>query len=165
MGVEERERRKRSVRDAVVVDDHRVDAGCADGLESLVIARPAVARHEKRRARAQDAREGGTRQPVAALETVREQRNDVRAEGSQHVGDQGRGGDPVRVVVAEDADALPDAHRPGQASDRLAAVLHRVGRREVREARVEETGRLSHIEHSPRNEHRRSRSSYPQSAR
>ncbi len=162
MRVEERKRGKRGVRHAVMVDDHGVEPGGADRLEALVIARPAVARDEQRGAGVEYARERRRRQPVAPVEAVREQRSDGGAERPEHVGDQRGGGDSVGVVVPEDADGLLGAHGPRDPGDRFAPILHRVGRREVREAGVEKPRRLVGLEHAARDEHGGGRSRDPQ---
>jgi hypothetical protein len=59
---------------------------------------------------------------------------------------------PVGVVVAEDADTLLGADGAGEPRYGFAAVQHRVGRGQVREARLEEALALRGIEQAARRE-------------
>jgi hypothetical protein len=151
--VQERGHRQRRLGHAVVVDDHRVDPRPRRALQARVVARSAVARHEERRPCGEDARERGVREAVSAVEAIREERHHLRAEGAEHVGQERRRGHAIGVIVAEDADALPGAHGPGDAIDGLAPVPHRVRRRQVGEARIEEPRRFRGPTHPARHEH------------
>ena len=165
MRIEERERRQRLVRHAVVVDDDGVEPGAAGIFEAFVIARSAVAGDEEGRACGEDARQSRRRQAVAAVESVGEDGDNLGAERPQHVRHERSGGHAVRVVVPEDADALLRPRRPREAAHRLVAVLHRVGGREVREAWVEEPRRLRPVDHPPGDQDGCGRARHPESAR
>ena len=125
----------------MVVNHHGVDPGPRGRLEAIVVGRAAIARHEEGRPGGDDAGEGLPRQAVPAVEAVRQEGHGVGAEGAQHVRDEGGGRHAVGVVVAEHADALAGPDGAHDATDGLAAVLHRIRRGEIGEARVEEAGR------------------------
>ena len=82
----------------------------------------AVARDDERGGRRENARERLAREPVASVESIGEDGDDVPAEGSKNVGQERGARDPVRVVVTEDADALAGTGRRGPGG---AAALSR----------------------------------------
>ncbi len=120
-----------------MIDDDRVDAARTHHLEALVIAGAAVAGDEERGRGGEDARQRRRREAVAALPAGGEEGHHLAAEGAEDAREDGRRGDAVAVVVAEDADPLPGAHRAGEALGARVPVGHGVGRREVGQARIE----------------------------
>jgi hypothetical protein len=102
MGIEESNGRQLSFWNSVVVDNDRFDPRPARVLQSIVVARPTIARDEKRRTRISHAGKGTSREAVSALESVRYDGCDVRTHDAHHLGEESRRGDSVRVVVTKD---------------------------------------------------------------
>ena len=96
----------------------------------------------RRAALVREARDRGGADAVALVEPARQMPVDLRAEASEREHGQGRGADPVDVVVAVDADPLAPLDREPDACDRLLHVAEaerivaRGIRREERACRV-----------------------------
>ncbi|MFN8422435.1 MAG: hypothetical protein U0470_03280 [Anaerolineae bacterium] len=89
---------------------------------------------------------------VAVALAVRHEGHDVRADRAQRVGEQGRAGDAVRVVVAVHADPLAGGDGPPDPRD---GAVH-VGQAErvvVAQPAVEEGAGVAQVRHPARREH------------
>jgi hypothetical protein len=137
MGVQKGQRGQRRLGHEVVVDDDHVEARVLGPLNALVIRRAHVARDEQRRPGGERAIEAGVREAVAAHESIREERTRHRAKALEGIGQEGRGGGAIDVVVTEDRHGLTDPAGPCQAIGGHLSVRHLLGRREVRELGIE----------------------------
>ena len=125
--------RQRRGRPMVVGDDH-VETELTRARDLLHRGDPAVDRQHEVDAVLGEALDRLRREPVPLLEAARQAPLDVRPELAQDEHGDGRGGDPVDVVVPVHADALarghggPDPlHRDGHVAEERRVVTGRLG--------------------------------------
>ncbi len=137
MRIQKRDGGQRLIRDQVMIDDDRIETALLQDSQRRMVGRTAVARDQDARAAREDpvACSGGD--AVTAVEATGEQRRDLASERPEHLRHYGRAGDAVAVVVPEYGDALAGANGPREALRGDASIGHGVGRRQMRQLRVE----------------------------
>jgi hypothetical protein len=106
MWIEERQSGQRFFRNEVVIDDGNVDACLGQLAQTLVIRRPTITSHDQVGLLRDDLGEGGSGNPVSAVESTGEERKHLPSELLDHVAEDDRRCHPIAVIVSEDDDSL-----------------------------------------------------------
>ena len=124
--VDERQRVGVALGDLVVIDDDDVEAARAGGGERVVVGGAAVAGDDDRAAGVGEVRGVVDAEAVAGV-AAGDARHHPAAGVPEEAGEERAAGDPVDVVVAEDADGLPLGERARQAIDGDGEAGHGLG--------------------------------------
>ena len=120
--VDDRDRRREHLRQAMVVGHDDVDRPGASRRDLGDARGPGVDRDDQRDAVGRRRVDRGQREPVALLEARRDVRRDVDAEAAEREDQLREPRQPVRVEVAEDHDVLATIPRAGHAVEQRRRV-------------------------------------------
>jgi len=108
----------------VVINHHCIHTLSLESFDALVVAGTTIARDEKTRSNLGDPISSSVTQPIASLKATSDHGNDIAAEGTNDFGEDGNGGYPIAVVVAEDDNPLVVTNAAHDAVNRCASVRH-----------------------------------------
>ena len=145
LGVDHRQRQRQLAVGLVVIGDDQIDAEFAGAKRRIGAADAAVHRHDQRDAIGVQPFDRGRLQPIAVLQSLRDEVRDVGAEQLERAAQDDGGRNAIDIVVAVDRDPFLACDRGHDPIDRDAHIgkAHRIV--QMIERRIQEPARLFRI--------------------